>query len=39
MLRSGENVVWLPLSEESRSQFNETAAALFFKKVEGMPYV
>lgn len=32
------NVVWAPLSEQSKAKFNATAAAEFFKTVEGFDY-
>lgn len=35
---AGFSVAVLPLSEEKRKIFNKTAAAEFFKSVEGMPY-
>jgi len=31
-------VAWLPLSEESRAVFNETAAIEKFYELEGLPY-
>lgn len=31
-------VVWAPLSEEARANYNETAAVEFFKSVEGLDY-
>ena len=37
-MNAGFNVAVLPLSEESRKKFNQTAAEEFFKKVEGLPY-
>lgn len=32
------NVAVLPLTEESRKNFNVTAAAEYFKTLEGLPY-
>ena len=32
------HVVYMPLSESKRAQFNETAAIEFFYKMEGLPY-
>ena len=32
------HVVWMPLSDEKRAQFNETAGIEWFYKTEGLPY-
>jgi len=32
------NVAYMPLSDEKRAQFNETAAQEFFFRTEGLPY-
>lgn len=32
------HVTWMPLSDEYRSKFNETAAIKFFNETEGLPY-
>jgi len=35
---AGYNVVWVPLSKQSRARFNETAAVAFFQSNEGLDY-
>jgi hypothetical protein len=32
------HMVWMPLSDEARAKFNETAAQEFFFKTQGLPY-